>query len=148
MVPECDYREPEKPVPPSDKQDLTVDQAEEERATISVEKRFIPKGARLVEAYISETGEIIVVGEPNPEDENHNCDEMGCSTFSHVIYRALISRPAKPVSVTREWVKDISETLSAIRRIPMTMERQIAVVEGNEAYLRRKLREKGVEVKP
>ena len=58
----------------------------DEHQTIIVEKRFIPKGAKLVEAYETDT-EIVVLGFPDENDETHNCDAMGCSTFSHVMYR-------------------------------------------------------------
>jgi hypothetical protein len=70
-----------------------------EMEEISVPKRCIPEGAKLVEAYETET-EIVVCGQPQPEPEgltqeqyieyyetSHNCDQMGCTTVSHVIYR-------------------------------------------------------------
>lgn len=44
----------------------------------------IPNGAIFREAFETED-EVIVIGEP--QDEYHNCDEMGCSTLSHVLYR-------------------------------------------------------------
>lgn len=44
----------------------------------------IPKGAKLREAYETET-EIVICG--YPESEDHNCDKMGCSSVNHVIYR-------------------------------------------------------------
>lgn len=51
-----------------------------------VEKRGIPKGAKLIEAY--ETArEFVIMGWPEPDDENHNCDAMGCGTLSHVVAR-------------------------------------------------------------
>jgi hypothetical protein len=31
--------------------------------------------------------EIIVLGQPDTDDEEHNCDCMGCSSVSHVLYR-------------------------------------------------------------
>jgi hypothetical protein len=31
--------------------------------------------------------EIVVCGIPDEDDESHNCDEMGCSSVSHVIAR-------------------------------------------------------------
>ena len=34
-------------------------------------------------------GRIIITGMPS-EDEFHNCDEMGCSSLEHVLYRAFI----------------------------------------------------------
>lgn len=48
--------------------------------------RTIPDGAQFRECYETEK-EIIVLGLPEQDDENHNCDEMGCSTGSHVLYR-------------------------------------------------------------
>jgi hypothetical protein len=60
----------------------------EEWCEIRVRKDMIPKGAELVEAYMT-AREIIVMGQP-PEDDDeetgHNCDAMGCG-LSHVLYR-------------------------------------------------------------
>lgn len=69
---------------------------------IKVRKDLIPSGAKLVEAYETDE-EIIVCGEPEDEPDDlsswseekqnewyekaHNCDLMGCGSFSHVIYR-------------------------------------------------------------
>jgi hypothetical protein len=59
---------------------------------IVVEKDVIPDGARLVEAYETPK-EIIICGYPpvetddTPDDKRHNCDEMGCTSLSHVLYR-------------------------------------------------------------
>jgi hypothetical protein len=61
----------------------------EEWCEVRVRKDCVPKGARLVEAYVT-AREIIVMGWPsqNDDDESHNCDAMGCgSVGSHVIYR-------------------------------------------------------------
>ena len=58
----------------------------EEWCEVRVRKDCVPKGARLVEAYVS-AGEIIVMGQPAKEDEPHNCDALGCGTLSHVLYR-------------------------------------------------------------
>lgn len=60
-----------------------------EYETIRVDKRTIPAGARLVEAYETDR-EIIVMGEPpDSEDEEtgHNCDALGCGSLGHVAYR-------------------------------------------------------------
>ena len=54
-------------------------------AEIKVLRSDIPAGARLVEAYETDK-EVIVIGEPNG-DRNHDCDQMGCTTFSHVMFR-------------------------------------------------------------
>ena len=58
----------------------------EEWCEIRVRNDMIPKGAKLVEAYVTEH-EVIVMGFPKEDDENHNCDAMGCSTLSHVLHR-------------------------------------------------------------
>jgi hypothetical protein len=57
-----------------------------EYETITVPKFCIPKNAKLVEAYENEN-EIIVIGDIDSKDENHNCDQMGCSSLNHVKYR-------------------------------------------------------------
>ncbi len=46
----------------------------------------IPVGAILRECYETET-EIVVCGPIEANDVLHNCDEMGCSSVSHVLYR-------------------------------------------------------------
>ena len=53
---------------------------------IAIPIALIPKGAELRECYETET-EIIVMGEPRHDDESHNCDQLGCSSVSHVKYR-------------------------------------------------------------
>lgn len=58
----------------------------EEWCEIRVRKDMIPKGATLVEAYLTER-ELVVIGQPKEDDDNHNCDAMGCGTLSHVLYR-------------------------------------------------------------
>jgi hypothetical protein len=53
----------------------------------------IPKGATFREAYSVDCGdhmEFIICG--HPETENHNCDMMGCSSVSHVLYRCSVSK--------------------------------------------------------
>ena len=45
----------------------------------------VPDGYCFVEAYTNGK-EIVIPGEPD-EDDNHDCDLMGCSTFGHVAYR-------------------------------------------------------------
>jgi len=63
-------------------------------AKVRVERRQIPKGCHLVECYAN-SHEYIIIGQPRSDDENHNCDEMGCSTVSHVIAR--FKKPATDV---------------------------------------------------
>lgn len=43
--------------------------------------------------YITNTGEIIVTGEPMDENKQtyHNCDEMGCSSLEHILLKADVS---------------------------------------------------------
>jgi len=57
---------------------------EEEYQEIKIPKSMIPAGAMLSECYVTEK-EVIVCGDP--DDKCHNCDQMGCSTLSHVIHR-------------------------------------------------------------
>jgi hypothetical protein len=51
----------------------------------------VPNGARLIEAWES-NGELIVCGSPREDDEEHDCDAMGCTSVCHVVLR--ISIPA------------------------------------------------------
>lgn len=56
-----------------------------------MDKQRVPNGYELIDAevYINKTkNEIVVVGSPDEDDETHNCDEMGCSSVSHVIFRS------------------------------------------------------------
>ena len=52
--------------------------------SIIIPKHMVPEGATLIECYETAT-EIIVCGEPLEQD--HNCDQMGCSSVNHVRYR-------------------------------------------------------------
>lgn len=57
----------------------------EESQDIHVPKYVIPAGAKLVEAYETSTRIVVMFGDEDiPED--HNCDQMGCGSFSHVKY--------------------------------------------------------------
>ena len=58
----------------------------EEYEIIKVPKDMIPDGAELMECYRT-SHQIIVCGEPEENDETHNCDYMGCTTLNHVLYR-------------------------------------------------------------
>lgn len=60
--------------------------------TIAVPASSIPAGATLRECYETDS-EVIVIGAPYPDDENHNCDAMGCGSCGHVLYRFPKSRP-------------------------------------------------------
>lgn len=50
----------------------------------------IPEGyhevKNVTDVYIKD-GHIIVCGIPAEDDEEHNCDYMGCSSVSHVLFR-------------------------------------------------------------
>ena len=46
----------------------------------------LPADAVLRECYETDT-EIVVCGVPRENDKSHNCDEMGCSSINHVLYR-------------------------------------------------------------
>lgn len=61
---------------------------------IRVRKDTIPKGLRLVEAYVTENNLLVVLGQPADDDESHNCDAMGCR-FCHVIHSAQLPKGAK-----------------------------------------------------
>lgn len=50
---------------------------------LSIPLRGLPN-AQMRECYESDD-EIIVLGDPINDD--HNCDQMGCSSICHVIYR-------------------------------------------------------------
>jgi hypothetical protein len=47
----------------------------------------IPKGFKQtgLNRYESDT-EIIIIGQPNEDDDSHNCDQMGCG-WDHVMQR-------------------------------------------------------------
>lgn len=40
----------------------------------------------LGEAIATKT-ELLIIGQPDSEDESHNCDAMGCTSVSHVLER-------------------------------------------------------------
>lgn len=63
-----------------------IDKQRDEFDILMIERRLIPKGAKLVECYETEKN-FVVIGIPDSNDETHNCDFMGCSTLSHVIAR-------------------------------------------------------------
>lgn len=67
-------------------------------------KLFVPTGARLVEAWEFD-GELIVTGCPSCDDDSHNCDEMGCTSVSHVILRAPIPSGATLAGASRAYIE-------------------------------------------
>lgn len=84
----------------------------DEWAEIRVNKTCIPKGAKLVEAYLTER-EVIVMGQPREDDHEHNCDAMGCG-FSHVLYRFNLPGGAKndPKGLNRHWLRNVKANLN------------------------------------
>ncbi|MFC3802690.1 LexA family protein [Cohnella sp. GCM10012308] len=38
-----------------------------------------------------ETREIVLIGKPREDDESHSCNELGCSSMSHVIFRGRMA---------------------------------------------------------
>lgn len=59
---------------------------------------FIPKGFKEIKnvegVYVSDN-EIVITGIPDPDDEKHNCDTLGCSSVSHVLFRAKFNNKAE-----------------------------------------------------
>lgn len=49
----------------------------------------IPQGYSQVDCDVFSNGDwLIICGDPNLENpDEHNCDEMGCTSVSHVIFR-------------------------------------------------------------
>lgn len=108
---------------------------------IEVREDLIPAGAKLVECYLTER-EVVVCGEP--DDESHNCDAMGCGTFSHVIYRferrqrgatktwtdqktGLEWKLESPRRMTWQQAMDYAETLGDNWRLPTIEELETLV---------------------
>lgn len=75
---------------------------------IIMPQKYIPEGARLVEAYEGED-EIIVLGEPDDDDETHNCDQMGCTTARHVMWR--VSKAGARLPSTDAVIDDLNKRL-------------------------------------
>jgi hypothetical protein len=53
---------------------------------LRVPRLAVPDGAQLAECYETEK-EFVIVGMPDADDEEHDCDAMGCGTLSHVLHR-------------------------------------------------------------
>jgi hypothetical protein len=53
-----------------------------------VDENGVPAGWTRVEAY-TDGRRLVVLGEPE-EGEAHNCDAMGCGSFSHVVARVEV----------------------------------------------------------
>ena len=59
----------------------------------------IPDGYFRIEGhevyYNPETRKLVILGDPGddahlPEEQQHNCDMMGCSSVAHVVFRGVI----------------------------------------------------------
>lgn len=51
---------------------------------------------RLMGAEVYSNGKyLVILGDPDPEDDSHNCDAMGCCTMSHVLFEAEIPERAQ-----------------------------------------------------
>lgn len=66
-----------------------------DKQTISVPLSLIPQGAKLVEAYETTNSITVMFGPGEEIPDFHNCDEMGCGSFSHVKYRLSLPEPPK-----------------------------------------------------
>jgi hypothetical protein len=66
--------------------EMTIEVRRNGHPLLVVPKSLIPEGSTFRECYETDT-EIIVIGWPEDDDENHDCDQLGCSTLSHVLYR-------------------------------------------------------------
>jgi len=58
----------------------------EESEELKMSKKYKKLDCIIEEALLADEG-LIIIGSPNDEDENHNCDRAGCSSVSHVVYR-------------------------------------------------------------
>ena len=56
-----------------------------------------PDGAEMA---FANTSTLVIVGRPNPDDEDHNCDMMGCRQ-NHVLERRMLTPPVRPQSPDR-----------------------------------------------
>lgn len=52
-----------------------------------VHHRDCKKWHRVLGEAIITKHELLIIGQPVPDDESHNCDAMGCSSVSHVLER-------------------------------------------------------------
>lgn len=76
--------------------------------------------------------ELLILGQPAPDDESHNCDAMGCTTVSHVLERrplqedvaALVNRlraligEKQPMGVDRPVYQNALAELAKWENIP------------------------------
>lgn len=62
----------------------------------------VPKGAKPIEAYETDSEIIILFADDEYPSEDHSCDEMGCSTLSHVKMRIPKQKGASRQEATDE----------------------------------------------
>lgn len=80
--------------------------------SVGLKASGVPRGYRQVEGYISEQdGEVVILGQVDSSDESHNCDAMGCSSVSHVLYRL----PLLSVYKARKKNEALSDALKFLR---------------------------------
>ena len=46
--------------------------------------------------------EIVITGRPEEDDKNHNCDEMGCGSLEHIIFRGCLCLMKKGYSKEKQ----------------------------------------------
>lgn len=122
---------PPEPVSLGNEAGTSVGTAPAEESPWSVFPLPAPSGFRRlapVEVYARDE-RLVIVGQPDPADEQHNCDEMGCRS-DHVILRARVVRPREPrqyaegmtdipdiiVQPTREEIESAHPTVAAYVR--------------------------------
>ena len=66
----------------------------------------VPKGHHKVSVYEVFTNgcQLVILGEPPDGDDEcqHNCDEMGCGTFDHVLFR--INLNDRQMEIAKEYL--------------------------------------------
>ena len=82
----------------------------------------VPEGYKLLDYadVVVGNGEIVING--NPEDhipgghDAHDCDQMGCSSLFHVIYRASASEGPSDLERERDelWCRALTQTLAPV----------------------------------
>lgn len=74
----------------------TLEPEESEGEEFGMKKLEVPDGYKEVTEIVTgvfvneKTGEIVITG--IPETVLHNCDQMGCSSIDHVIYRCRLEQ--------------------------------------------------------
>ena len=60
-----------------------------------------------VEKVLVRGNEIMIIGWPQDgDDENHNCDQMGCSSIEHVLYRGCCYAALKGYTESAQEVEE------------------------------------------